>query len=473
MDLSKLTIKEAREALKKRKFSSYELVSSCLDRITAIDRKVKAYITICKQEACQMAKRVDDKIAKGVDKDKSLLGIPIAVKDNYCTKGIKTTAAARVLEDYIPVYDATVVARLKEAGAIIIGKTNMDAWAHGSSTETSEFFTTCNPWDLTRLPGGSSGGSAAAVAADEVIGAVGSETAGSIRQPAAWCGVVGLKPTYGRVSRYGLIAMASSTDCPGPITKTVEDAAIILQVIAGKDKFDSTTADRVVADYSTLMNQSVTGLTVGVPKEYFFAGMDKEVVDCVLKAVKYLAEKGVKIKKVSLLDPKYSVAVYTIIQRAEVSSNLARYDGIRYGKERNKFGEEAKRRIMFGAYTLSAGYYDKYYLKAQKVRSLIAADFERVFKKVDLLIAPTSPTPALKLGASKDDPLFGEMQDILVEASSMVGLPGLNLRCGFSKDNLPIGLQIIGPQFSEELLFKLGHFYQQETDWGEKKPKIK
>lgn len=470
MKLNQLTIKEAQEGLKRKEFSAIELSKACLDRIDGVDKKIKAFITVDKKKALEQAEKTD-RLLRSRPKDRPLLGIPIAVKDNFCTKGLRTTAASKILKNYTPVYEATVVKRLKKAGAIIIGKTNMDAWAHGSSTETSQFFTTKNPWNLNRLPGGSSGGSAASIIAEESIGSIGSETAGSIRQPASWCGIVGFKPTYGRVSRYGLIAMASSLDSPGPMTKTIEDAALILQVLAGKDEMDATTSPRKVPNYLAKLKDKIAGLKMGIPKEYFLKEMDKGVVKAVQRAIEVLERQGAKLKEVTLLDPKYSVAVYTILQRSEVSSNLARYDGIRFGQERTCFGEEAKRRIMFGTYTLSSGYYEQYYLKAQKVRSLICQDFDRVFKKVDCLIAPTSPSVALKVGASVQDPMFGEMQDILVEPSSLAGLPGINFPCGFS-NNLPVGMQIIGPQFSEELLFQVGYAFEQATDWHKRRPKL-
>jgi len=491
MKLNELTIVKALKGLKAKEFSAEELTRACLNRIREVDDKVKAFITVCEKEALEQAKKADKLInhqpspapvgaGQAAISRQPLLGIPVAIKDNFCTKGIKTTAASKVLENYLPVYDATVVKKLKNAGAIILGKTNMDAWAHGSSTETSDFFTTKNPWNLNRLPGGSSGGSTAAVIADECIFAIGSETAGSIRQPAAWCGTTGFKPTYGGVSRYGVIAMASSTDSPGPITKTVEDAALVLQALIGKDKYDGTSSEKKVADYhKNLTRQKFCGhlggqesLKIGVPREYFLREMNKEVIKKVKESIELLKNKGMIIKEVDLIDPKYSVAVYTVIQRSEVSSNLARYDGIRFGNDRTKFGDEAKNRIMLGSYTLSAGYYDQYYLKAQKARTLICQDFKRVFKSVDILIAPTSPFPALKIGVSKKSPMFGELQDILVGASSMAGLPGVNLPCGFTKDNLPIGMQIIGPQFSEDLLLKVGYAYQQLTDWHKERPSL-
>ncbi len=470
MKLNQLTIKEALRGLQNKTFSAQELTKACLYRIDEIDKKIKAFITVNEEEALKKANEADALLKdKSVLKNKPLLGIPVAVKDNFCTRDLETTAASKVLENYSPVYESTVTRRLKEAGVIIIGKTNMDAWAHGSSTETSQFFTTKNPWNFNRLPGGSSGGSAASIIADEAIGAIGSETAGSIRQPAAWCGLVGFKPTYGRVSRYGLIAMASSLDSPGPMTKTIWDAALMLQILAGNDKMDATTSSIKVPDYLAKINSGIKGVKIGVPKEYFLKEMDKEIVEAVRKAVKILESRGAKIIDVSLIDPKYSVAVYTILQRSEVSSNLARYDSIRYGHGRTNFGEEAKRRIMLGTHALSSGYYEKYYFKAQKVRSLICQDFDRAFKKIDILVAPTSPSVALRLGATVKDPMFGEMQDVLVEASSLAGLPGVNVPCGFSQD-LPIGLQIIGPQFSEELLFQVGYAYEQVTDWHKKRP---
>jgi aspartyl-tRNA(Asn)/glutamyl-tRNA(Gln) amidotransferase subunit A len=461
MELWQLTLKEARQGLEEKKFSSAELVKACIDRIKKVDKKVKAFITVCEEEAIRQAREADKNYQK-----LSLLGIPIAIKDNFCTKGIKTTAAAKVLENYFPPYEATVVRKLKEAGAVIIGKTNMDAWAHGSSTETSDFFTTRNPWDLERLPGGSSGGSAAAIAADLAVGAIGSETAGSIRQPAAWCGVVGLKPTYGRVSRYGLIAMASSLDCPGPMTKTTEDAKLIFEVICGKDEKDATSKENAER---RMQNAE---LVIGVPKEYFLKEMQEEVKKKVGEAIMILEKLGFKIQAVSLLDPKYAIAAYTILQRAEVSSNLGRYDGIRYGNPRSSFGVEAKRRIMLGTYALSVGYYEAYYRQAQKVRSLICQDFAKVFRKVSLLAAPASPSVALPMGASQQSAMFGELQDVLFEASSLAGLPGLALPCGFSQRGLPIGMQLIGPRFSENLLLRVGQLYEQETGWYKIRPKI-
>jgi aspartyl-tRNA(Asn)/glutamyl-tRNA(Gln) amidotransferase subunit A len=468
MRLNELTIEEAEKGLQKREFSCQELVRDCLKRIEETDDKIKAFVTVCDDEALSLAREKDDR----GDFSQPLAGIPLAVKDNFCTKGIKTTASAKILANYTPPYSATVVERLEKAGAIVLGKTNMDAWAHGSSTETSQFFTTRNPWNVERLPGGSSGGSAAAVVADQVIGSIGSETAGSIRQPASWCGVVGCKPTYGRVSRYGLIAMVSSLDCPGPITKRVRDAALILQVIAGKDERDATATIRNVDQYVSEKTRGIKNLRVGFCQDYFAEGMSEEIRETTQKALRVFEKAGAKIKEVKLLSPKYTMAVYTIIQRAEVSSNLARYDGTRYGTGREDFGDEAKRRIMFGTYTLSAGYYDQYYLKAQKVRRLIIEDFRKAFKKIDILVAPTTPVTALPVGATKNEPLFGEIQDILTEPSSLAGLPAVSLPAGFDRQGLPIGVQMIGPQFSEALLLEAAFFWEQVTKYYQQKPKL-
>lgn len=469
MTLNQLTVKEAKNALKQKKISSLELTSACLERVEKLEPEIGAFITVSNKEALEQAKHADHLIAQ--EAEKPLLGVPISIKDNFCTLGVKTTAASDVLSDFIPPYDATVVRLLKEAGAVLIGKTNMDAWAHGSSTETSDFGATKNPWNTKRLPGGSSGGSAAAVAADEVIASIGSETAGSIRQPAAWCGVVGLKPTYGRVSRYGVIAMGSSLDSPGSITKTVEDSALILNTLAGQDKLDATTSPKKPENYLKNIEQSIKGIKIGISQDYFNQ-CESEVARKVQEALKAFEKLGAVISEIKLFDPKYAIAVYTIIQRAEVSSNLARYDGIRYGQKRDHFHEEAKRRIMLGTYVLSAGYYDEYYNKAQKVRTIIVEDFKRAFGEVDLIIGPTSPSTALPLGASKGHPMFGEMADVLVEPSSIAGLPGINVPCGFSTEGLPIGMQIIGPQFSESLILNAAHQFEKNTLFHQAKPNI-
>lgn len=444
--LNKLNLQEALDGLRLKKFTSRELVQSCLDQIDKLDKDIHAFLFI-NPKAIEEADKADVNLPLG--------GIPIAVKDNFLTVGMPTTASSKLLEGYMPMYDATVVRRLKEAGAIILGKTNMDAWAHGSSTETSDFGPTKNPHDLTKLPGGSSGGSAAAVASDMCIVAIGSETAGSIRQPAAWCGVTGFKPTYGSVSRYGVIAMASSTDSPGVIAKNAYDAKLIYNVIKGQDKYDATSVENLKVE-----SRKWKKLRIGIAKEYLLEEMRKDVVKLILEAAERLRQLGHEVVDISLMDPKYSIGVYTIVQRAEVSSNLARYDGIRYGNDRTYFGSEAKRRIMLGTYVLSSGYYDQYYNKAQKVRNLIIKDFDKAFSQVDLIIGPTSPGPAQPLGSSLNQSMFGEMEDILVEASSVAGLTGISIPCG-QVDNLPIGLQIIGPQRAEDLVLKTAYEYQE------------
>jgi aspartyl-tRNA(Asn)/glutamyl-tRNA(Gln) amidotransferase subunit A len=407
-------------------------------------------------------------LAKGIDLP--MLGIPFSIKDNFLTEGIHTTASSKVLENFIPPYSATVVERLMSAGIVILGKTNMDAWAHGSSTETSDYGASLNPWDTNKLPGGSSGGAAASLAADECLAAIGSETAGSIRQPSAWCGTVGLKPTYGRVSRYGVVAMGSSLDSPGPITKNVEDAALILDVLAGNDPYDATTSLETVKEYTKNLKES-RKMTIGISDAYF-TGVDPESANAVEEAIKVLEKQGHGVKKIKLFDPKYAIDVYTILQRSEVSSNLARYDGIRYGNDRSYFGEEAKRRIMLGTYALSAGYYDAYYKKAQKVRTLIIQDFVSAFEKIDVIIGPTAPVTALKVGASKDNPMFGELMDVLVEPSSIAGLCGINMPVGFSKERMPIGMQIIGPQDGEKTILNLAYQYEKVTGWRKEKPNL-
>ncbi len=469
MDIKTLTLSQAKKDLKEKKYSSVELTKAYLERIKNVDPKVKAFVTITGEEALKNAEEADKQIAKGIDLP--LIGIPLSIKDNFSTKGIRTTASSKVLDEYIPPFDATVVSKLKQAGMVLLGKTNMDAWAHGSSTETSDYGPTRNPWNTEYLPGGSSGGAAASVAADETLAAIGSETAGSIRQPASWCGVVGLKPTYGRVSRYGVVAMGSSLDSPGPLTKTVEDSAILLQVLAGKDPRDATTGANAVPEYTKNLTNDIQGLTIGVADDYF-EGVDPEIKASVETALKTYEKLGAKVKKINLFHPKYAIAVYTILQRAEVSSNLARYDGIRYGHDRSVFGEEAKRRIMLGTYTLSAGYYDQYYNKAIKVRTVIIEDFKKAFEDVDIIIGPTSPTTALPVGATENQSMFGELADVLVEPSSIAGLSGINMTCGFSKSGLPIGMQLIGAQYAEEMILNAAYKYEQENPLYLKKPNI-
>ncbi len=468
MDLHDLTIIEARKALQDKKISSKELTKSYLERIKKIEPSIKAFVTVCEDEAIRMAEKADQLIAGG--ESKPLLGIPVSIKDNFLTKNIRTTASSKVLDNFIPPYNATVVEKLIDAGIVLLGKTNMDAWAHGSSTETSDYGATRNPWDTNKLPGGSSGGAAASLISDECIAAIGSETAGSIRQPSAWCGTVGFKPTYGLVSRYGVVAMGSSLDSPGPITKTVEDAALILQTIMGHDPFDATTNQDGARDFiSSLKNKK--SLIIGISDDYF-KGVDREIIKAVEIAVELLVSAGHKVKKIKLFDPKYAIDVYTILQRSEVSSNLARYDGIRYANDRTFFGEEAKRRIMLGTYALSSGYYDAYYKKAQKVRTLIINDFEKAYKNVDVILGPTTPVTAVKLGATKDNPMFGELMDILVEPSSIAGLCGINMPVGFTQEGMPIGMQIIGPQYGEENVFNIAYQYEKQTNWQKEKPKL-
>lgn len=444
------------QLLKKKQISNEELFIYFVRRIKKYNQDLNAFLTVV--DRINRTNRTGETRKEGI-----LAGIPIAVKDNFCTQGIRTTASSKVLDNFIPPYDATVVKRLKNDGGLILGKTNMDAWAHGSSTETSDYGTTRDPWDLKRVPGGSSGGSAASVAAYLAPVAIGSETAGSIRQPAAWCGLVGLKPTYGRISRYGLIAMGSSLDCPGPMTTTVEDAALLLQILAGKDQFDATTSSVKVPEYLDHLKQK-SKLIIGVADEYF-EGVNQEIKERVLQSIKIFEKLGHRVKKVKLIHPKYAISVYTVIQRAEVSSNLSRYDGIRYGNDRSFFGQEAKRRIMLGTYTLSYGYYDAYYKKAEKVRSLIKEDFYQVFKEVDVIIAPTTPMTALKIGEWEKFPFFGELMDVLNEPAAVAGLPAINLPVGLDSNNLPIGMQIIGRHFDEETVLNLAYQFEKETDF--------
>lgn len=468
-NLHNLTISQAKEKLLKKKISSVELTNAFLERIKKLDKTLNAFITVSTDKALEQAKHADQKIAKG--EDKPLLGIPIALKDIYITRGIKTTAASKVLANYTPQYNATVVDKLENAGAVIIGKTNCDAWAHGSSGENSDFGATKNPWDLTKVPGGSSSGSAAAVSASFAPVAFATDTGGSIRLPASFTNTVGLKPTYGRVSRYGIVAMASSLDSIGHFTKTVYDSALILSITAGKDNNDATTLPNAVPNYLEKISANKK-LTIGIPKEYNSYGLDNEVKETVSKALKFLESQGHRLIEVNLPTTKLALAAYYIIVPSEISSNLSRYDGIRYGNPRTSFGDETKRRIMLGTYTLSSGYYEAYYLKAMKVRTLIKQDFEQVFKKVDVLIGPVSPTLPFNLGEKVEDPLSMYLADVLTVPINLAGLPALAVPCGFAKNGLPIGMQIIGPQLSEDLLFNIAFRYQQETDWHLKKPKI-
>jgi aspartyl-tRNA(Asn)/glutamyl-tRNA(Gln) amidotransferase subunit A len=482
LELHKLTIHESHELLKKKEISSEELTKALFERIKNVDDKVKAYITLDEERALLKSREVDKK----GDFSNPLTGIPAAIKDNICTKDLKTTCSSKILANFIPPYDATVSARLKTGDVVFLGKTNMDEFAMGSSTENSAFFATRNPWDTSRVPGGSSGGSAAAVAADECIFAIGSDTGGSIRQPAGYCGVVGMKPTYGRVSRFGLVAYASSLDQIGPITKDVTDCALVLNAIAGHDKLDSTSADIPVPDYTESLKPDVTGMKIGIPKEYMGEGIDAEIREAVLEAAKIFEKMGASFEEISLPHTEYALWAYYIIAPAEASSNLARYDGIRYGvrakdyddlidlykKTRSEgFGAEVKRRIMLGTYALSSGYYDAYYLKAQKVRTLVKRDFDEAFKKYDFILVPIAPTIAFKIGENTDDPLKMYMNDVCTIPVNMAGLPGISLPCGFSQ-GMPIGLQIIGKPFDEPTILRAAYAFEQATDFHKNKPGI-
>lgn len=476
MNLNELTITQATDGLKKSQFSSEDLVKSCLTQIRKVDNRINAFITVCEKEALEEAKRIDNRVFKKGDIEKlllryPLLGIPFSMKDIYCTKGVRCTAASNVLKNYVPQYSSTVYQRLKQVGAILIGKTNCDAWGHGSSTENSDFCPTNNPWNLERVAGGSSGGSAASLSSDMSLFDIGEDTGGSIRLPASFCSIVGMKVTYGRVSRFGAIAYASSLDSVGPMAKTVEDTALILEQIAGEDSLDATSSPMPVSKYSNLIKRGVEGIRIGVPKEYFVKGVDQKVKNLILKGIKTLEKLGGNIFEVSLPSTPSAIATYYLIAPCETSSNLARYDGTRYGFARSKFSDEAKRRIMLGTYALSAGYYEAYYLKAMQVRSLIKRDFEDVFKKVDVLVTPASPTPPFKLEERISDPLTMYLSDIFTVTANLAGIPGLAVPAGFI-DGLPVGMQILGPQFSEELLFQVGYAYEQATKWHQKRPNL-
>ena len=485
MSLAQLTLHEASDKLRKREITSLELTEAVYQRIADTDDKVHAYLILAREAALEQANRADEKLKQATD-PAPLLGIPIALKDNFLTKGLRTTCASKILGDFIPPYDATTVDRVRSAGAVIIGKTNLDEFAMGSSVENSAFFATCNPWNLERIPGGSSGGSAAAVAADECIAALGTDTGGSIRQPAACCGIVGLKPTYGRVSRYGIIAFASSMDQVGPMTKDVRDAALLLEAIAGQDPADSTSINSSVPRYSAALNGDIKGLRLGIPKEYFVSGMQIEVGEAVRSAIRELEKHGAVIEEISLPHTEYAVAVYYIVATAEASSNLARYDGMRFGRRANGkdlietymisrdegFGAEVKRRIMLGTYALSAGYYDAYYLKAQRVRTLISKDFDAAFGRCDVIVTPTAPTTAFRLGEKTQDPLQMYLSDIYTISINLAGLPAISLPCGFDGEGMPIGLQIIGKHFDEATILRVADTYERATEWHKTKPRI-
>ncbi len=461
MDLSYLSISQIHELYQTKKITPQELVKYYGARIKKYNPKLNAVLDWSEEKALKQAGGLGS-----FDEKKKLWGIPVLVKDNFSTTDFKTTASSNIIRDYTPPYNAAVVEKLIAAGAIILGKTNMDAFAHGSSTETSDFGPTLNPWNTNKLPGGSSGGSAAGVVADLSTIAIGSETAGSVRQPAAWCGCVGMKPTYGLVSRFGLMLMASSTDSPGVLARNVADAEIGLATIAGEDVRDA----QNIAE--NLGNKEMKEIKIGVCDDYFMKENQTEVNEAVLKAIEQFKKLGCEIKKIKLIPPKYSIAVYTILQRSEVSSNLARFDGIRYGNPRSFFNSENRRRIMLGTHYLSTGYYDEYYLKSVKVRTLIVEDFKRAFADVDVIIAPTSPSTALKVGASKDTPMFGELQDVLVEASSIAQLPGINVICGFDRDKMPIGMQIIGNWKEETKILQLAKMYENVNEWHKRKPNM-
>ena len=472
MNINLLTAASTRTAIEERQFTAASLVGEFYKKISAEDGDIHGYLTLSKERALAQAERIDKLADKG-DPLPPLAGVPVAIKDVMVTKGVKSTAGSKILENYVPPYDCTAVARLEAAGAIVLGKTNCDEFAMGSSNENSAYGPVRNPRDKSRVPGGSSGGSAAVVAAGTAIAALGSDTGGSIRQPAAFCGVVGMMPTYGRVSRYGLIAFASSLDHIGPLTKTVKDAALVLQQIAGRDPMDSTSAEVPVPDYAAAIEQPIAGLKLGIPNEYFGEGLDPEVKAAVEAAIAKLKAAGCEIVPISMPHTKYAIPTYYIVATAEASSNLARFDGVRYGyrardgvknlstmyrRTRDEgFGPEVKRRIMLGTYALSAGYYDAYYLKAQRVRTLLTRDFEQAFTKVDAIVTPTTPTPAFKLGEKSDDPLAMYLNDIYTVTADLVGVPGISVPCGYTKAKLPIGLQVLGKHFDESTVFRVGH----------------
>jgi aspartyl-tRNA(Asn)/glutamyl-tRNA(Gln) amidotransferase subunit A len=477
MEIQAMTAFEIKKGIEEGKFTSEEIVKMLFERIKEVDPKVEAYITLCEEEAIKSAKIVDEKVRNG-EKLGKFAGVPIAIKDNICTDGVKTTCASKILEDFIPPYDATVIKKLKEEDAVIIGKVNMDEFAMGSSTENSAFLKTKNPWDLQRVPGGSSGGSAAVVAAGIAPVSLGSDTGGSIRQPAAFCGVVGLKPTYGVVSRFGLVAFASSLDQIGPFGKTVEDCAMLLEVIAGEDKMDSTSVkEKYDTDYLSVLDGSVKGLKIGVPKEFFGKGLNEEIKASMESVMEKLREMGAEVEETSMPITEEGLSSYYIISSAEASSNLDRYDGIRYGyrakdyesvddlmeKTRTEgFGKEVKRRIMLGTYALCSGYYDAYYNRAQKLRKEIKREFEETFEKYDLILSPTSPVLPFLSGEKSENPMEMYLADIYTVNINLAGVPAISLPCGFSKDGLPIGLQIIGPHFGEKKILKAAYALEQE-----------
>lgn len=488
MSLHKLTLAELQQKFTAGEVTATDIVRAYFLRINQVEPRVRAFVTQCKQAMTDQAEALD-RTLKGWRKTLPMMAMPLAVKDNICTQDVKTTCASRMLEHFTPPYNATVITKLQEQGYLLVGKTNLDEFAMGSSTENSAFGPTRNPWNVHMVPGGSSGGSAAAVAADECVAALGSDTGGSIRQPASFCGVVGLKPTYGRVSRYGLVAFASSLDQIGPITKTVTDAAILLGAIAGHDRRDSTSADVPVPDYTkAFKKRDVKKLKLGVPVEYFASGLEPDVERAVRAAIDELRNLGAEVKEITLPTTDAAVATYYVIATAEASSNLARYDGVKYGlrakettdllnmymKTREEgFGAEVKRRIMLGTYVLSAGYYDAYYGKAQSVRTLIRRDFDAAFQDVDFIVTPVTPTPAFKLGEKVQDPLQMYLSDIFTISVNLAGLPAIAVPCGFSQTGLPIGMQLIGRAFEESTILRAAYAYEQATQWRTKRPIIR
>lgn len=485
MDITARSAAELHTMLESKAVSATELVRKFIDRINKVEGNVKAFVTLTEDSALEQAAKLDEKIARG-EKIGTLAGIPMAFKDNMCSTGIRTTCSSKMLENFIPPYDATVVERLQDAGAISLGKLNMDEFAMGSSTENSAFFPTHNPWDLSCVTGGSSGGSVASVAADEVVYSLGSDTGGSIRQPAAFCGVVGMKPTYGAVSRYGLIAFASSLDQIGPVTKTVRDNAMVLNAIAGHDPKDSTSVPFEKPDYTEFLVNDIKGLKIGIPQEYFGQGIDRGVAKVLQEAIETLKGLGAEVAECSMPHTEYAMPTYYLIAPAECSSNLARYDGVRYGhrSQNNEdiismfrktraegFGAEVKRRIMLGTYALSSGYYDAYYLKAQKVRTLIKQDFDKALEKFDVLLSPTAPTPAFKLGEKLTDPLSMYLSDICTVPLNLAGLPGISVPAGFV-NGLPVGLQLMGKAFAEGMLYRVAYTFEQNTDFHKVKPRL-
>ncbi|MGQ9584319.1 MAG: Asp-tRNA(Asn)/Glu-tRNA(Gln) amidotransferase subunit GatA [Anaerolineae bacterium] len=491
MELHELTVHQAHDWLQEGRVSCQELTEALLNRIVAVDNLVKAYLTLLPEEALRQARASDIRWARWREgkgpRPGPLEGIPLAIKDILCLKGVPTTCGSRILEGFVPPYDATAIRKGREAGAVFLGKTNLDEFAMGSSTENSAFFCTRNPWDLERVPGGSSGGSAAAVAADECLAALGSDTGGSVRQPAALCGVVGVKPSYGRVSRYGLVAFASSLDQIGVLAKEVRDAALLLGAIAGHDPLDSTSVDVPVPDYGESLREDLRGIRVGVPREYFVEGLDPAVAAAVREAIAQMEALGAEVAEVSLPHTAYALPVYYLVATAEASSNLARYDGIRYGYSEAQapdlwegyrrtrahgFGAEVKRRIMLGTYALSAGYYDAYYLKAQKVRTLVKADLDQVFARCDVIAGPTSPTVAFRLGERLDDPLQMYLSDIFTIPANLVGVCAISIPCGFA-EGLPVGLQIMAPAFQEAVMFQVAYAYEQSTAWHTLRPNLR